>query len=238
MNRYLMMVSLLGLAACGGETPSQSSASAEKSGKPTASAKSSASSTSKSSAATTTTASAAVTGSASAAAEDPNACPKDNVPPKFEFAEVDFKWSDAPTLASAPKDKAYANVGDKTFVLPKVEVWISEKEGEITLRTNDGVLLGPALIFKGIPKTGLELTDKLGDNRGYFQMPKKGFTVECGSQTTSYNGKNARALKLTRYDEKTADGSFVTTWEESFGEKRKMWAAGTFKDAKVVIFKK
>jgi hypothetical protein len=45
-------------------------------------------------------------------------------------------------------------------------------------------------------------------------------------------------VKITKYDEakKTADGSFVTTWKESSDEKRKFWAAGTFKNAHVVVF--
>lgn len=174
---------------------------------------------------------------AASAKEDPDACPKGNKPPEYKYADVKFTWSEKPSLADAPKDKAYANVGGKTFELPKVELWISEKQGEITLRTNDGVLLGPSLMFKGVPKAGLTIDEKFGQNRGYFQVPKKGDTVECSKQTTSYNGQNARIVKITKYDGKVADGSFVTTWQESFGEKRKFWAAGTFKDAKVVVFK-
>lgn len=220
----------LTLSACGGEATTTGSASAASSGKAADSAKSSASA--KPSAAPSASA------TSSAAAEDPNACPKDNTPPTFEYADVKFEWTETPKLADAPKDKAYANVGEKTFVLPKVEVWVSEKEGTVTLRTNDAVLLGPSLIFKGEAKAGVTFEDKWGQNRGYFQIPSKGFTAECSKQTTSHNGDNARALKLTKYDGSTADGSFITTWRESFGEKRQMWAAGTFKDAKVVVFKK
>lgn len=181
--------------------------------------------------------SAAPSSATSAAKEDPDACPKGNKPPEYTYADVKFTWSEKPALADAPQDKSYANVGGKTFVLPKVELWISEKQGEITLRTNDGVLLGPSLMFKGVPKAGFSVDEKFGQNRGYFQVPKKGDTVECSKQTTSYNGQNARIVKITKYDGKLADGSFVTTWQESNGDKRKFWAAGTFKDAKVVIFK-
>jgi hypothetical protein len=181
--------------------------------------------------------SAAPSSAASAVKEDPDACPKGNKPPEYVYADVKLTWSEKPSLADAPKEKSYANVGGKTFELPKVELWISEKQGDITLRTNDGVLLGPSLMFKGVPKAGFTVDEKFGQNRGYFQVPKKGVTVECSKQTTSYNGQNARIVKITKYDGKVADGSFVTTWQETSGEKRKFWAAGTFKDAKVVVFK-
>jgi hypothetical protein len=192
-----------------------------------------------SSATAASTASAAPSASASASAKveaDPCANSK---PPEFKYADVKFEWSETPTLASAPKDKSYAFVGGgKPFELPKIEIWVSERSGDWSLRTNDGVVLGPSISFKGVPKAGETLTDKFGSNSGYFQVPKKGDTVRCHGESTSYNGKNARVIKITKYDGKTADGSFVTTWEESFGEKRKFWAAGTFKDARVVIFKK
>lgn len=238
----LLLASSVLLSACGEATPTADSASAKPAG--SGAPKASSSAATKTSAPTQSATPPATPPSGSAAAApsgsaDPDACPPDNKPPAFEYAEdVKFTWSQEPKLADAPKDKAYANVGGKTFVLPKVEVWISEERGEIDLRTNDGVLLGPNLSFKGEPKADLTLEDKWGQNRGYFQMPKKGTIAECSRQTTSYNGQNARIVKLTKYDGKTADGSFVTTWEEGFGEKRKMWAAGTFKDAKVVIFKK
>ncbi len=174
---------------------------------------------------------------AASAKEDPDACPKDNKPPAYSYADVKFTWSEKPTIADAPKDKAYANVGGKTFELPKVELWVSEKRGEFDVRTNDGVLLGPSITIKGVPKSGFLADEKFGSNRGYFQMPKKGDTAECHRQTTSYNGSNARIVKIDRYDGKTADLSFVTTWKESFGEKRQMWAAGTVKNARVVVFK-
>ena len=189
------------------------------------------------SASTPASPSASPSSAASAAKEDPDACPKGNKPPQYTYADVKFTWSEKPALADAPKDKSYANVGGKTFELPRVELWITEKQGDITLRTNDGVLLGPSLMFKGVPKAGFSVDEKFGQNRGYFQVPKKGDTVECSKQTTSYNGQNARIVKITKYDGKLADGSFVTTWQESNGDKRKFWAAGTFKDAKVVIFK-
>lgn len=234
VNKILFSTLLtMTLAACGSDGATADSASAAASTKSSgAKPKTSAS------ASAAPGASASAASSADAPKEDPDACPKDNTPPTFEYADVKFEWTETPKLDSAPKDKSYANVGEKTFVLPKVEVWVSEKEGTVTLRTNDGVLLGPSLIFKGEAKAGAQFEDKWGQNRGYFQMPKKGFTVECSKQTTSYNGDNARVLKLTKYDGSTADGSFVTTWRESSGDKRQMWAAGTFKDAKVVVFKK
>ncbi len=236
MNKILFTTIVsLSLAACGSDaaTSDSAAASAKSSApKPKTSASASAS------AAPSTATSAAPSSSAGSAAEDPDACPKDNKPPTLEYADVKFEWTETPKLDSAPKDKSYANVGEKTFVLPKVEVWVSEKEGTVTLRTNDGVLIGPSLIFKGEAKAGAEFNDKWGQNRGYFQIPQKGFTAECSKQTTSYNGDNARILKLTKFDGSTADGSFVTTWRENTGEKRQFWAAGTFKDAKVVVFKK
>ncbi|MFO0617008.1 MAG: hypothetical protein U0414_30715 [Polyangiaceae bacterium] len=248
MNRPVAILSILfglglGVAACGPEAgPESSSASATPTNKASSSAKTKTSAAPAASSAAPAASSAAPATSSSAApasSADPDACPKDNKPPAFEYAEVPFTWSQTPELKSAPKDKAYANVGDKTFVLPKVEVWISEKEGEISLRTNDGVLLGPTLIFKGEPKAGMTLEDKWGNNRGYFQMPKKGTTAECSAQTTSFNGSNARIVKLDKYDGKTADVTFVTTWEANMnGAKQQLWAAGTVKDAKVVIFKK
>ncbi len=183
-------------------------------------------------AATATTAAAA----ASTAKADPCANSK---PPELKFADVKFEWSQTPSLASAPKDKAYAFVGGgKPFELPKVELWVSEANGDWSLRTNDGVVMGPSLSFKGVPKAGETINEKFGNNKGYFQVPQKGDSVRCHAESTSYNGSNARIVKITKYDGKTADGTFVTTWDESFGEKRKFWAAGTFKDAKVVVFKK
>jgi len=175
---------------------------------------------------------------ASAAKADPDACPEGNKPPEFNYADVKFTWSETPSLADAPKDKVYANVGGKTFELPKVELWVSESRGDISLRMTDGVLLGPSITWDGTPKAGLLLDEKFGKNKGHFQVPKKGDTAECARQTTSSNSPNARIVKITKYDGKTADGTFVSTWQEGFGEKRKFWAAGTFKDAKVVIFKK
>lgn len=239
----LLVASGLFLAACGETAPTADSASAKAAGKSSGAPKASTSVAKSATPAPTTSAtppgsSSAATPAASGSA-DPDACPPDNKPPAFEYAEdVKFTWSQEPKLADAPKDKAYANVGGKTFVLPKIEIWVSEERGEVELRTNDGVILGPSLTFKAEPKADLSLDDKWGSNRGYFQMPKKGTTAECHKQTTSYNGSNARVVKLTKYDGKTADGSFVTTWEEGFGEKRKMWAAGTFKGATVKIFKK
>lgn len=188
------------------------------------------------SAAPKASASAAAAPSASAAPEDPNACPANNKAPDFKYSEVAFTWTEKPTLAMAPKDKAYANVGGKTFELPKVELWYTEKSGEWSLRTNDGVLLGPSLSMKGEPKAGSTYEDKMGNNRGYFQVPQKGTTAECHRQTTSYNGDNARIVKITKYDGKTVDLSFVTTWKAR--DDRKFWAAGTVKDARVVVFKK
>lgn len=184
------------------------------------------------------TASAEPAADASAAKADPDACPEGNKPPEYTYADVKFTWSKTPSLADAPKDKAYANVGGKTFELPKIELWVSEARGDISLRTNDGVLLGPSITWEGTPKAGLLLDQKFGQNKGYFQVPKKGETAECSRQTTSSNSPNARIVKITKYDGKTADGTFVTTWQGTFGDKRKFWAAGTFKDAKVVIFKK
>lgn len=180
---------------------------------------------------------ASATPSASASAkEDPDACPPNNKAPEFKYSDVKLEWTDKPTLAMAPKDKAYANVGDKTFELPKVEVWYTEGSGQFSLRTNDGVLLGPSLTIKGEPKAGKTYEDKMGYNSGYFQVPKKGTTAECSRQTTSYNGDNARIVKLSKYDGKTADVTFVTTWKAR--DDRKFWAAGTVTGARVVVFKK
>ncbi len=225
----------LALSSCGSDTTTTGSANPAPPGK-SAGARPVISATSTQGAATGT--SAANTTSSGAPSEDRTACPKDNKPPTYEYADVKFEWSETPSVEAAPKDKAYANIGDKTFVLPKVEVWVSEKEGTVTLRTQDGVLLGPSLILKGEAKVGAVFDEKWGKNRGYFQVPDEGFTAACSKHTTAFNGENARVLKLTKYDGITADGSFATTWRENMGAKRKMWAAGTFKDAKVVLFKK
>ncbi|NOU32348.1 MAG: hypothetical protein HOO96_30960 [Polyangiaceae bacterium] len=180
----------------------------------------------------------ATTAAAAASTGKPDPC-ANSKPPEFKYADVKFEWTETPALTSAPKDKAYAFVGGgKPFELPKIELWVSERNGDWSLRTNDGVIMGPSLSFKGVPKAGETINDKFGSNSGYFQVPQKGDTVRCHGESTSYNGKNARIVKITKYDGKTADGTFVTTWEETFGEKRKFWAAGTFKDAKVVVFKK
>jgi hypothetical protein len=176
----------------------------------------------------------------SSAKPDPDACGPNDKAPVLKYADVPFKWSQTPTLADAPKDKSYASVGGKPFELSKVEIWVSEANGDFSLRTNDGEMMGPSLTFKGVPKAGAAISEKWAYNHGYFQVPKKGDTIQCSRQTTSYNGDHATQFKLTRYDGKTADGSFVTTWEwDQHAEgKRQFWAGGTFKDAKVVVFKK
>ena len=63
--------------------------------------------------------------------------------------------------------------------------------------------------------------------------------IQCFKQTTSYNTANARIIKITKYDEKAekADGVFVSTWDTGSSDNRKFWAAGTFHDARVVVFK-
>lgn len=184
--------------------------------------------------------------SASASASAPPAekaaadvCPENAKAPTFHFVDdVTFDWTETPSLEGAPKDKVYANVGGKTFELPEIEVWVEEKRKTFSLRTAGDTLVGPSLTFEGKPKVAT-FKDGFADNKGYFQVPKSGdVPVQCFKQTTSYNGKNARALKLTKYDGKKASGVFVTTWEESRGEKRKFWSAGTFKDARVRIFEK
>jgi hypothetical protein len=197
------------------------------------------------SASASASASAAPTASGSTAAapsasstEPADPCAKDKVA-TYNYADVKFDWTDKPSIDKAPKDKAYASAGvGKPFELESVEIWVTERDETWSLRTKGGGVLGPSLSLKGTPKTGMNIDEKWGSNRGYFQLPKKGETARCFGESTSYNGSNARIVKLTRYDGKTADGVFVTTWEESWGEKRKPWAAGTFKNAKVVIFKK
>ncbi len=186
----------------------------------------------------TTTASAAPSGSA-----DPDACPADTKPFTPKFSDVTYAWSETPTLESAPKDGVYISVGgkNKPMAADKVELWVSKTRKDFSLRVEAGgpFFLGPSLSFKTLPTAGATFNDKFGTNSGYFQVPYKRDWAECSKQTISYNGSNARVLKITRYDEakETADVTFVTTWRESFDQKREFWAAGTFKNAKVVIFK-
>jgi hypothetical protein len=180
----------------------------------------------------------AVASAKPAASADPDACPaNESWAPKY--ASATFDWTEKPSLDKAPKDGVYGNVGGgtKTFAIDKVEVWIDKKKKEWTLRANAGPL-GPSLMFKGEPKQGATVEEKFSGNRGYYQVPKKGGMAGCFRQTTSYNGDNARVVKLTKLDEKakTADVVFATTWRESFDAKRQFWAAGTIKGAKVVVF--
>jgi hypothetical protein len=175
------------------------------------------------------------TASSSSSLEAPEVCkPGDVWTPKP--AKADFTWSQEPRLDAAPKDGAVASVGGEPFQIEKVEVWVDGKKGEWELRTQAGPL-GPALMFKGKPAAGQVVEEKWAQNRGYFQVPKKGLEAQCFAQTTSHNGKNARIVKLTKLDEaaQLADGVFVTTWEEGFDDKRKLWAAGTFTGAKLVV---
>lgn len=204
-----------------------SSAAPAKSGKPSASAAPMSSATAVASGA----ASAAPAGSA-----DPDACPADDKwAPKT--AKVTFEWTDKPSLDKAPKDGVYASVGGEPFVLDKISIQVDEKKKEWTLEAKAGPI-GPALMLKGEPKAGLEVNEKYASNRGFFQIPSKRDMAECFKQTTSFNGDNARIIKLTKFDAKTklADGVFVTTWQEGSDKKRKLWAAGTFKDVKVTVF--
>jgi hypothetical protein len=240
MNRTA--IALVGLvlafsaAACGdGDKPT-----AESSSKPASSsapAKSAAAKPSASASAAAPATSAAPAASGSAGAADPNACdPKDKWTPKP--GKATFEWSEKPALDKAPKDGVYASVGGEVFQIEQVSLSVDEKKKEWTLEAKAGPL-GPALMMKGEPKAGATVDEKFATNRGYFQVPQKGETAECFKQTTSYNGDNARVIKLTKYDAKakTADGSFVTTWQWKDGDKvRKFWAAGTFKDAKVTLW--
>lgn len=181
------------------------------------------------------------TAAPSASAEDKDACPADTKPFKPQTSPIGFTWSEAPTLASAPSDGVFLGIANgPAMKIEKVEIWVYKSRAEWDLRVQtEGPGLGPSISFKGAPKAGVTMEDKFGSNRGYFQIPKKGLMADCFRQTTSYNGQNARIVKITRYDEKAekADGVFVTTWREGFDEKRTFWAAGTFKDARVVIFK-
>lgn len=186
----------------------------------------------------TTTASAAPSASA-----DPDACPANSTPFTPPFADVAFTWTETPSLDSVPKDGAYVSVGGgkQPMKAEKVELWIDKKRKDFSLRVDVGgpFFLGTSLSFKTMPTAGATFNDKFGTNSGYFQVPYKRAWAECSKQTISYNGSNARILKITRYDEakERADITFVTTWRESFDQKREFWAAGTVKDVKLVIFK-
>jgi hypothetical protein len=175
-----------------------------------------------------------------AIAADLDACDKDDKPFKPELATVAFTWSETPSLSDAPADGAYMQIGSGPVMkADEVEIWVDKKRASFDLRVRTkGPGLGPSITVKSLPRTGLVSEDKFGSNSGYFQVPKKGAMANCFKQTTSYNGQNARIVKITKYDEakKTADGSFVTTWKEGFDEKRTFWAAGTFKNAHVVVF--
>ena len=85
----------------------------------------------------------------------------------------------------------------------------------------------------GFPKVGTE-EQAFGPHAGYYQLPDQGLTAECMKQAILGTGDDARIVKITRYDGKTADGVFVTTWQETQGERRKMWAGGTFVNAPVM----
>jgi hypothetical protein len=196
-----------------------------------------------SSASTTSTSSGATASAAPSASADPDACPAGTKPFTPTFSDVAFTWSETPSLDAAPKDGVYFNVGagQKTMKADKVELWVTKSRKDFSLRfeANGSFFLGGSLSFKSLPQAGTTLNDKFGTNSGYFQVPYKRAWAECSKQTISYNGSNARILKITKYDEakETADGVFVTTWRESFDQKREFWAAGTFTNAKVVVFK-
>lgn len=240
MNRQLFglvgIVVAFNVAACGdGDKPS-----ADSSAKPASSSAPAKSAAAKPSASATAaaSASAAPAASGSAAAVDEKACdPKDKWTPKP--GKVEFEWSEKPSLDKAPKDGVFANVGGETFQIEQVSLSVDEKKKEWSLEAKGGPL-GPSLSLKGEPKAGATVDEKFGNNRGYFQVPQKAeLPGECFKQTTSYNGDNARVIKLTKYDAKakTADGVFATTWQWKDGDKvRKFWAAGTFKDAKVTMW--
>ncbi len=76
-------------------------------------------------------------------------------------------------------------------------MWVSERNGDWSLRTNDGVIMGPSLSFKGVPKAGETINDKFGSNSGYFQVPRRATRSAATGESTSYNGKNARIVKIT-----------------------------------------
>ena len=180
--------------------------------------------------------SAAPVGSASA---DRDACGPTEVW-KPTPAKSDFKWAESVPLDKAPKDGVYAHLagGTEPIKLDKIELWIDKKRKEWTLKAESGPV-GPSLIFVGEPKVGEAVTAAFGTgHRGFFQMPKGAGFPQCFRQTTSVTGEHGRVVKLTKLDEKAklADGAFVTTWRDASTPKREMWAAGTFKNARVEIF--
>lgn len=223
MNPLAFTLSLVVLAGCDRKTGPETASSSAASSLPSATA----------TATPTTGTTTAGTGAQS------DACAADEVwSPKS--ARVDFAWTETPTLDKAPKDGVYAFVGERTepFKLEQVELWVDKDKGEWALKAKAGPL-GPSLTIKGEPKSNAIVTEKFGANRGHFQVPRGRIMASCYKQTTSYNGDNARVIKLTRYDEhaKRADGVFITTWRERTDQKRQFWAGGTFTDAKVVFFK-
>ncbi|MBX3186954.1 MAG: hypothetical protein KF901_03015 [Myxococcales bacterium] len=148
---------------------------------------------------------------------------------KFEHA---FTWTKTPDLASVPTDKVLGSVGGDVFQLRRFELSLHPSERKWTLLAVGGAL-GPSLVLPMPPQVGVVYEEKFGPHLGYFQAPDRGLTAECLKQTMIANGDDARVVKLTRYDGKTADGVFVTTWQETSGERRRFWAGGTFANAKV-----
>jgi len=220
--RILSLISLCGLAACSKKDPIAINLAEAASN-------------------TTTQATvAAPPATAPAVADGLDPCDKDDKPFKPEIANIGFKWSETPSLSDAPSDGVYMQIGSGPVMkAEETEIWVDKKRSSFDLRVKTGGPgLGPSISVKSLPHSGLLSEDKFGSNSGYFQVPKKGAMADCFKQTTSYNGQNARIVKITKYDEakKTADGSFVTTWKEGFDEKRTFWAAGTFKNAHVVVF--
>jgi hypothetical protein len=164
------------------------------------------------------------------------ACESKSTRPVVTYVDnVPFTWTETPSLASAPAGRAVASVGGRTFELPVLQLWVKKDGSEYNLISGGGKqILGPSIYFPGKPEAGKEASLKWGDNSGYFQIPRQGTTVECFEQSVSFNGSNAGAIKFTKYDGKTASGTFVTTWRRqgASGEQR-FWAAGTFLDIKV-----
>jgi hypothetical protein len=71
-----------------------------------------------------------------AVAADLEACDKDDKPFKPELANVAFKWTETPSLADAPADGAYMQIGSGPVMkAEEVEIWVDKKRSSFDQRT-------------------------------------------------------------------------------------------------------
>lgn len=162
---------------------------------------------------------------------------------KAETFAKKFTWTKSPSASLAPHDGVVVGVGNEGSPASVSIQWDKKKrEWSFRVKGASSADLGPQIDLKGTPKAGRTYTVKYGEHSGFFQAPQHGKkTATKFDETTSINADNAYVIKLTALKlskdgaSGTASGRFAIVFDNFDGPK--LWAAGTFTGAPVVVFK-